>query len=303
MKPPEVDRAAGSRAAVAARRARAEVKRQVAARERTALDVAESAWAGEPAAPEATLRVTDLLKSVPSLGPTRTERVMAELGISPAKRVGGLGVRQRAVLRDYLARREGVQKRSRLVVLAGPTAVGKGTVSRHIRETYPDVLLSVSATTRPPRPGEVDGEHYYFVSDAEFDRMIASGEFLEWATVHNQSRYGTPRPPIDEALAEGKSVLLEIDLQGARSVKQAMPEALLVFLLPPSWEELVRRLVGRGTESAEEQQRRLDTAKVELAAQNEFDVKIVNGEVGQAAREVVELLAVPASGRLPRPAP
>lgn len=303
MKPPEVDRAAGSRAAVAARRARAEVKRQVAARERTALDVAESAWAGEPAAPEATLRVTDLLKSVPSLGPTRTERVMAELGISPAKRVGGLGVRQRAVLRDYLARREGVQKRSRLVVLAGPTAVGKGTVSRHIRETYPDVLLSVSATTRPPRPGEVDGEHYYFVSDAEFDRMIAAGEFLEWATVHNQSRYGTPRPPIDEALAEGKSVLLEIDLQGARSVKQAMPEALLVFLLPPSWEELVRRLVGRGTESAEEQQRRLDTAKVELAAQNEFDVKIVNGEVGQAAREVVELLAVPASGRLPRPAP
>lgn len=297
MKPPEVDRAAGSRAAVAARRARAEVKRQVAARERTALDVAETAWAGEPTAPEATLRVTDLLKSVPSLGPTRTERVMAELGISPAKRVGGLGVRQRAVLSDYLARREGVKKQSRLVVLAGPTAVGKGTVSRYIRETYPDVLLSVSATTRPPRPGEIDGEHYYFVSDAEFDRMIAAGEFLEWATVHNQSRYGTPRPPIDKALAEGKSVLLEIDLQGARAVKQAMPEALLVFLLPPSWEELVRRLVGRGTESSEEQQRRLDTAKVELAAQDEFDVKVVNTEVGQAAREVVELLAVPASRR------
>lgn len=299
MKPPEVDRAAGSRAAIAARRARAEVKRQIAARERTALEVAETAWAGEPTAPEATLRVTELLKSVPSLGPTRTERVMADLGISPAKRVGGLGVRQRAELRDYLARREGVRKQSRLVVLAGPTAVGKGTVSRHIRETYPDVLLSVSATTRPPRPGEVEGEHYYFVSDAEFDRMIAAGEFLEWATVHNRSRYGTPRPPIDRALAEGKSVLLEIDLQGARAVKRAMPEALLVFLLPPSWEELVRRLVGRGTESAEEQQRRLETAKVELAAQDEFDVKVVNNEVGQAAREVVELLAVPASRRQP----
>jgi guanylate kinase len=299
VKPPEVDRAAGSRAAVAARRARAEVKRQISARERTALDVAETAWAGEPASPEATLRVTDLLKSVPSLGPLRTERVMADLGISPSKRVGGLGSRQRAVLRDYLAGRERPKRQSRLVVLAGPTAVGKGTVSRYIRETYPDVLLSVSATTRPPRPGEVEGEHYYFVSDAEFDRMIAAGEFLEWATVHNRSRYGTPRPPIDKALAEGKSVLLEIDLQGARAVKRAMPEALLVFLLPPTWEELVRRLVGRGTESPEEQQRRLDTAKVELAAQDEFDVKVVNTEVGQAAREVVELLAVPASGRQP----
>jgi guanylate kinase len=299
MKPPEVDRAAGSRAAVAARRARAEVKRQVASRERTALDVAQSAWAGDPVAPEATLRVSELLKSVPTLGPTRTERIMADLGIAASKRVGGLGSRQRVQLREFLLTREGIapRPRRRLVVLAGPTAVGKGTVSRHIRETYPDVLLSVSATTRPPRPGEIDGEHYYSVSDAEFDAMIERGEFLEYATVHNASRYGTPRPPIDRALAEGKSVLLEIDLQGARAVKAAMPEALLVFLLPPTWEELVRRLVGRGTESAEEQQRRLDTAKVELAAQDEFDVKVVNEEVGQAAREVVELLDVPASRR------
>lgn len=296
MKPPEVDRAAGSRAAVAARRARAEVKRQVASRERTALDVAETAWAGEPTAPEATLRVTELLKSIPSLGPTRTERVMTDLGISPSKRVGGLGVRQRAELRDYLRRREGVApKHSRLVVLAGPTAVGKGTVSRCIRETYPDVLLSVSATTRPPRPGEVEGEHYYFVSDAEFDAMIERGEFLEYAIVHNAYKYGTPRPPVDRALAEGKSVLLEIDIQGARAVKAAMPEAVLVFLLPPTIEELVRRQLGRGTEGPEEQARRLETAKVEMAAQDEFDVKVVNHEVGQAAREVVELLDVPAT--------
>jgi guanylate kinase len=296
MKPPEVDRAAGTRAAIAARRARAEVKRQVASRERTALDVAESAWAGEATAPEATLRVSELLKSIPSLGPTRSERVMADLGIAASKRVGGLGARQRTELRRYLAERAGapVRPRSRLVVLAGPTAVGKGTVSRHIRETYPDVLLSVSATTRPPRPGEIHGEHYYFVSDDEFDAMIERGEFLEYATVHNASRYGTPRPPIDRALADGKSVLLEIDLQGARAVKRAMPEALLVFLLPPTWDELVRRLVGRGTETAEEQQRRLDTAKVELAAQDEFAVKVVNNDVGQAAREVVELLDVPA---------
>jgi guanylate kinase len=294
VKPPEVDRAAGSRAAVAARRARAEVKRQVAARERTALAVAEAAWAGEPTSPEATLRVTDLLKSVPSLGPLRTERVMADLGISPSKRVGGLGSRQRAALSDYLAVRERPKRQSRLVVLAGPTAVGKGTVSRYIRETYPDVLLSVSATTRPPRPGEVEGEHYYFVSDAEFDRMIAAGEFLEWATVHNAYKYGTPRPPVDRALAEGKSVLLEIDIQGARAVKEAMPEAVLVFLLPPSIEELVRRQLGRGTEGPEEQARRLETAKIEMAAQDEFDVKVVNHEVGQAASEVVELLDVPA---------
>lgn len=296
MKPPEVDRAAGSRAAVAARRARAEVKRAVASRARTALDVAESAWRDPDAAsPEATLRVADLLRAVPGIGPTRSARVLESLGIAPVKRVGGLGSRQRDALRAYLTAREGRtgSRRSRLVVLAGPTAVGKGTVSRHIRETYPDVLLSVSATTRPPRPGEVEGEHYYFVSDAEFDAMIERGEFLEWATVHNLSRYGTPRPPIDRALAQGRSVLLEIDLQGARAVKAAMPEALLVFLLPPTWEELVRRLIGRGTESAAEQQRRLDTARIELAAQDEFDVKVVNRDVGQAAREVVDLLDMP----------
>ena len=220
---------------------------------------------------------------------------MDELGIADAKRVGGLGSRQREKLRAWLEAREGTptRPRSRLVVLAGPTAVGKGTVSTYIREHYPEVLLSISATTRPPRPGEVDGRHYYFVDDETFDRMIEQGEFLEWATVHNASRYGTPRPPIDAALASGRSVLLEIDLQGARAVKRAMPEALLVFLLPPSWEELVRRLTGRGTESAAEQARRLETAKVELAAQDEFDVKVVNHDVGRAAREVVELLAVP----------
>lgn len=299
MKPPEVDRAAGSRAAVAARRARAEVKRQVAQRERSALDVAETAWAGDPTAPEATLRVSELLRSIPRLGPTRAALVMRELRISDSKRVGGLGSRQRAELRAYLTQREAARApvRSRLVVLAGPTAVGKGTVSRHIRERYPDVVLSVSATTRPPRPGEVDGEHYYFVSDAEFDAMIARGEFLEYAVVHNAHKYGTPRPPVDAALAAGKSVLLEIDIQGARAVKRAMPDALLVFLLPPTVEELVRRQLQRGTEDAEERARRLETAKIEMAAQDEFDVKIVNHDVGQAAREVVELLDVPATGR------
>ncbi|MCS0498202.1 guanylate kinase [Protaetiibacter mangrovi] len=294
MTMPEVDRAAAGRAAIAARRARAAVKDAVHRRERRALDVAETAWA-DPTTPEGTLRVRELLTSIPGIGPTRVARVMAELAIADSKRVGGLGARQRDKLREWLELREGPQPRpqSRLVVLAGPTAVGKGTVSTYIRDHHPEVLLSVSATTRPPRPGEVDGQHYYFIDDEAFDRMVEHGEFLEHATVHNASRYGTPRPPIDAALASGRSVLLEIDLQGARAVKEAMPEALLVFLLPPSWEELVRRLTGRGTESAAEQARRLDTARVELAAQDEFDVKVVNRDVGRAAREVVELLAVP----------
>ena len=292
--PPEVDRVAAAHAAVAARRARASVKQAVANRDRRALDVAESAWAGEPATPEATLRVRELLMSIPTLGPTRADKAMEQLGIASSKRVGGLGVRQRGKLREYLSVREGRGEllTSRLVVLAGPTAVGKGTVSRYIREHYPHVLLSISATTRAPRPGEVNGEHYYFISDEQFDDRIARGEFLEYATVHNAFRYGTPRPPIDAALADGKSVLLEIDLQGARTVRREMPEALLVFLLPPSWDELVRRLVGRGTEDVSEQARRLETAKVEMRARDEFDVKVVNREVGQAAAEVVELLHV-----------
>ncbi|MEH6779963.1 MAG: guanylate kinase [Rhodoglobus sp.] len=289
--PPAVDRAAASRAAIAARRARAAVKREVAERRRTALSVARAAWA-KPEGAEARLLVRELLLSVPSLGPTRVESIMAELAIAERKRVGGLGLKQRERLSNFLSSRQGPEP-TRLVVLAGPTAVGKGTVSGYIRENHPDVLLSVSATTRKPRPGEVDGVHYYFVSDAEFDSMIANNELLEWAVVHNSYRYGTPRPPIDAALAEGKRVLLEIDLQGARSVRRVMPEALLVFLLPPTWEELVRRLIGRGTEEAAEQSRRLETAKVELAAQDEFDVKVVNTEVRQAAQEVVELMDAP----------
>jgi guanylate kinase len=295
---PDVDRAAAAKAAVAARRARAAVKESIHHRERSAVDVVESAWAGSPTAPEATLRVRELLTSVPSVGPTRAARVMAQLEIAESKRVGGLGIRQRGRLHDWLVHRENRPTEvipSRLVVLAGPTAVGKGTVSTFIRENYPDVHLSVSATTRAPRPGEIDGVNYFFVTDEEFERLEHDGQMLETATVHNAYRYGTPRAPIDAALAAGKSVLLEIDLQGARSVRKAMPEAVLVFLLPPTWEELVRRLIGRGTEDAAEQQRRLETAKVELAAQDEFDHRVINEEVSQAAREVVDLMAIPSN--------
>lgn len=179
---------------------------------------------------------------------------------------------------------------SRLVVLAGPTAVGKGTVAARMRDANPDVWISVSATTRAPRPGEVDGVHYLFVSDEEFDRMIEQGELLEWAVVHKAARYGTPRRPVEEALKAGRPAMLEIDLQGARQVRQTMPEALFVFLAPPSFEELERRLVGRGTETEEERTRRLETAREELAAESEFDVTIVNHEVPAAVDELVALI-------------
>ena len=178
----------------------------------------------------------------------------------------------------------------RLVVLAGPTAVGKGTVSAYVRDHFPEVWLSVSATTRRPRPGEVEGVHYHFVGPEEFARMERDGELLESAVVHGRNSYGTPRRPVEDALAQNRMALLEIDLQGARQVRRTMPEALFVFLAPPSWEELVRRLVGRGTEDEEERTRRLETAKVEMAAEKEFDVTIVNDDVRRAAEELVSLM-------------
>jgi guanylate kinase len=175
-------------------------------------------------------------------------------------------------------------------VLAGPTAVGKGTVAARVREKHPEVWISVSATTRRPRPGEIDGVHYFFVDDARFDQMVDAGEFLEWALIHGAARYGTPRQPVIDALEAGRMALLEIDLQGARQIRETMPEALFVFLAPPSWEELVRRQIGRGTEDAAERERRLETARAELAAESEFDVTIVNREVEQACEELVALM-------------
>jgi guanylate kinase len=184
------------------------------------------------------------------------------------------------------------EARSRLTVLAGPTAVGKGTVAADIRAHHPEVWISVSATTRRPRPGEEEGVHYWFVSDDEFDRMVAEDALLEWAVVHNSARYGTPRGPVEEVLASGRPAMLEIDLQGARQVRATMPEALFVFLAPPSWEELVRRLVGRGTETEEQRARRLETARLELAAADEFDATIINHEVHASAEELVALMTL-----------
>jgi len=176
-------------------------------------------------------------------------------------------------------------------VLSGPSGVGKSTVVAHMRKQHPEVWLSVSATTRKPRPGEQHGVHYFFVTDDEMDKLIANGELLEWAEFAG-NRYGTPRAAVQERLEKGEPVLLEIDLQGARLVRESMPEAQLVFLAPPSWEELVRRLTGRGTEPPEVIERRLDAAKIELAAEPEFDTTLVNTSVEDVARELLALMDV-----------
>ena len=188
------------------------------------------------------------------------------------------------------ARRSPAPPPARLTVLAGPTAVGKGTVTAWLREHHPEIWISVSVTTRKQRPGEVDGVHYHFVTDEEFDRLVADDELLEWAVVHQHARYGTPRGPVVEALELRRPALLEIDLQGARQVRERMPEARFVFLAPPSSEELVRRLVGRGTEDEAERERRLATARAELAAEPEFDATVVNHTIPAAAEELVELM-------------
>jgi guanylate kinase len=179
---------------------------------------------------------------------------------------------------------------NKLIVIAGPTAVGKGTVVDYIVNNFPGIHLSVSATTREPRPGEIDGKNYFFLTHEAFDDLIANGQMLEYATVHGLNKYGTPRKPVLEALDRGEHVILEIDIQGARQVRKTMPEAKFIFIGPPSWDELVRRLTGRGTESAGEQEKRLETAREELAAQGEFDHVVINVEVARCAAEVVELM-------------
>jgi guanylate kinase len=182
-------------------------------------------------------------------------------------------------------------RRGRLIVLAGPSGVGKSSVVRVVRRVLPELWFSVSVTTRDPRPGEIDGEDYHFVTAAEFDRMIDAGELLEWASVHGGlHRSGTPAAPVEEALEQGKPVLLELDLAGARSVRVSKPEARLVFMAPPTWDDLVHRLTSRATEESVATARRLETAKVELAAQDEFDTVIVNTDVDHSCEELVSLL-------------
>ena len=181
---------------------------------------------------------------------------------------------------------------ARLTVLSGPSGVGKDAVVAAVRDRHPEVWVSVSVTTRPPRLGEVDGVQYHFVNRAEFARLVEANLLLEHAE-YAGNLYGTPRLPVVEQLAEGRPALLVIELQGMRQVRKVMPDAQFVFLAPPYWEELVRRLVGRGTEPEDVQRQRLDQARIELAAEAEFDVTIVNDSVEHAADELVRLIEQP----------
>jgi guanylate kinase len=182
--------------------------------------------------------------------------------------------------------------RGQLVVLAGPSGVGKSTVVAALRPRLPNLYFSVSATTRKQRSGEVEGRDYHFVSNAEFDRMIKDGELLEWAEIHGGlHRSGTPAKPVEQHLAAGDPVLVEVDLAGARAVKSARPYARMVFLAPPSWQDLVSRLTSRGTETPAAVERRLATAREELAAQDQFDITVINDDLKSVVRRLVSLMA------------
>lgn len=179
-----------------------------------------------------------------------------------------------------------------ITVISGPTAVGKGTVVSVLKERCPDVWVSVSTTTRPPRCTERDGVDYLFVSDAEFDALVETDGLLEWACVHGVHRYGTPAAPVFNAIAEGRHVILEIDLQGSRQVRQSLPDVRSVFIAPPTWDDLVQRLIRRGTEDEQACKRRLETARKEMSAMDEFDHVVINDEVGRTVDELVDLLGL-----------
>lgn len=233
------------------------------------------------------MRVREFIEACPGIGPARATRILEDCGIAESRRLRGLGDHQARTLVASLG--AGHARRGRMVVLSGPSGVGKSSVVAYVRENYPGIEFSVSATTRSPRSGEIDGVHYHFVDARRFQQLIDGGALLEWAEFAG-NRYGTPRQPVEEALAAGRDVLLEIELQGARQVRQSAPDALQVFLAPPSWEELVDRLEGRRTEPPEVIARRLETARVELAAEPEFDCTVVNTSVAHAAEELVGLL-------------
>jgi guanylate kinase len=235
----------------------------------------------------AKMRVKELLESLSGVGKVRAQSLMERLNISPSRRIQGLGRLQIKQLREEFMKSEHAVKPGKLIVLSGPGGVGKSTVAKKVREAG-EFWVSVSATTRRARTNEVHGHDYYFVDDEEFSRMINAGEFLEWAEFAG-NRYGTPQEQVEHALLLGKNVLLEIEIAGAKQVKAHLPQSILVFLEPPTWEELVARLEGRGTDSPERRAERLELAQEELAAATFFDVVLINDQVESVVGKLVEL--------------
>lgn len=286
-KPPiltDEERAAALAKARDSRAHRAKIKAEVRAGEITVEQVIERANDDEAIAK---MRVSELLESISGVGKVRAVSILDRLGISRTRRIMGLGTHQRAALIKEFAIPRDKMHDGTLVVLSGPGGVGKSTVSKEIRE-HNDFWVSVSATTRKPRHTEKHGVDYIYMSDEEFDRAITNSFFLEWAAFAG-ARYGTPRQPVLDALALGKDVLLEIDIDGAKQVKKNWPDAILVFLEPPSWEELVSRLEGRATDSAERRAQRLTLAQEEMAQSPFFDHILVNDEVEHVVASLIRL--------------
>ena len=270
--------------ATASRKRRAEVKLKIKNGEfsiDTVLEIAKNEDA------IAKMRVKELLESMSGVGKIRAQALMERLNISPTRRVQGLGRHQIKELRNEFMKSEHAIKPGKLLVLSGPGGVGKSTVAQKLRQAG-DFWVSVSATTRAPRINEVDGHDYYFVTNEEFTRMISDDEFLEWAEFAG-NRYGTPQEKVEQALLLGRNVLLEIEIAGAKQVKAHLPQSILVFLEPPTWEELVSRLEGRGTDTPERRAERLALAQEELAAASFFDVVVVNDQVESVVRKLIEL--------------